>query len=284
MRPAVRAGSFYPAEKPQLLALLERCLEREPPRDAPLPLAALVPHAGWVYSGPTAGLAFRAIARHDLPPDLFLLFGAVHTVHLHAPSIDTEDLWETPLGELEVDRGFLKRLQEAGAVALNPVAHRGEHSIEVLLPFVKKLFPRARIAPIATPPGLEAFELGLAAAEEALRAGRRIVALGSTDLTHYGRNYYGFAPAGEGEAALRWARENDGRLLERICGGQAEEILPEALRSSSACGPGAATALVAFARGMGRTKGFLLEHTDSYEVAKEGKRATDFVGYAAVVF
>ena len=107
--------------------------------------------------------------------------------------------------------------------------------------------------------------------------------VGTTDLTHYGRAYYGFAPAGAGERALEWARANDEQVLDLILAMRAEDIVAEAAAHHNACGGGAIAGTIAAARALGAEKGYLLEYTTSHDVMPRGP-ATDFVGYAAIVF
>jgi AmmeMemoRadiSam system protein B len=109
------------------------------------------------------------------------------------------------------------------------------------------------------------------------------VVVGTTDLTHYGRTYYGFAPVGTGEPALEWARANDERVINLILDMRAEEIVAETDAHRNACGGGAIAGTVAAARALGAEKGHLLEYTTSYHAIPRGP-ATDFVGYAAIVF
>ncbi len=113
-------------------------------------------------------------------------------------------------------------------------------------------------------------------------AQRPIAVVGTTDLTHYGNAYY-FAPVGTGERALEWVRANDERVINLILDMQAEEIVAETSDNHNACGGGAIAGTVAVARTMGAEKGHLLEYTTSHHVMPRGP-ATNFVGYAAIVF
>jgi hypothetical protein len=163
-----------------------------------------------------------------------------------------------------------------------PAAHAQEHSIEVQLPFIQHLFPDARILPVAVPPLDTAPEVGRQVAQVARTLGRRAVAVGSSDLTHYGPRY-GMAPAGTGQAALDWTHANDRALLDLAVQLRAEEIVPEARVHHNACGAGAIAAAIAFAVELGATQGTLLHYTTSHEVMPTG-RPSDMVGYGAVAF
>ena len=285
-RAAFRAGSFYPARPAACRAALADCLtDVSPTRLRGTVLGGIVPHAGWVYSGPTAAATFRAIG--DPPPRTFVLFGAVHVPGVDRAEVAAEDGWETPLGVVPVD-GELRDLvlAEAGdGLAAGSAAHRREHSIEVQVPFVGELFPGAMILPIAVPPSTAAIGLGAAVGRVLRALGGRCVVLGSTDLTHYGPGFYGFAPAGVGPEAHRWAKEtNDRSFLDRVLALDAEGALRDAREKKNACGAGAVAAAIAAALALGATRAELLAHTTSHEARGDDPEPTDFVGYASVVF
>jgi len=160
-------------------------------------------------------------------------------------------------------------------------AHEGEHSIEVQAPFIKYLCPDAKIVPVAIPPD-DSHVTGRKIGEAVSGIGKKIVVVGTTDLTHYGAAY-GFTPFGHGDKAKRLMRENDRRMIELALNMKYAEIREEAERNGNACGPGALAATVAAARAMGADKGYLLEYTTSYDVMPEGEFRMA-VGYAGIVF
>ncbi|HEC33426.1 MAG TPA: AmmeMemoRadiSam system protein B [Chloroflexi bacterium] len=283
-RPVV-AGQFYPADRAGCIRMIEECLPDRLPDDLPQRIVAgVVPHAGWVYSGPTAARVFAAI-RSRSTPQTFVLFSAMHRWGAAQPAVYATGAWTTPLGEAKVDADLAQAVLEEGAGLLvdAPEAHTGEHSAEVQVPFIQHLFPHVRILPILIPPDEQAVPAGEAVAQAIVGAKKVVVVVGTTDLTHYGATYYGFAPAGTGERALKWVRANDERVINLMLEMEAEEIVPEAAAHHNACGGGAVAATVAAARALGVQKGVLLEYTTSYDVMGRGP-ASDFVGYAAVVF
>jgi len=276
------AGMFYPAQAAACRAEVLECLAGAPPLDLPRPIrAGIVPHAGWTYSGPTAARVFAAIAAQGAPQTLVLL-GAVHRWGIDRAAVYGSGSWRTPLGDLVVDEELASALvaDSAGLVVDDPRAHQGEHSIEVHLPFVRLLFPEARILPIAITPEAQPEEVGRLAAQAAMALGRAAVAVGSSDLTHYGPRY-GLAPVGTGEAGWRWARENDARIMELIVGLNAREVLREAALHHNACGAGAIAAAIGYARSLGASEGQVLEYTTSHDVHPVG-RPSDLVGYGAL--
>ncbi len=288
--PAV-AGQFYPGDRAGCRAELIEILGESPERrheaaalGAAVPVGGVVPHAGWVYSGAVAGCVLREIAR-GVTPDTVVIFGADHWGEARQRAqLDPEGSWLTPLGEVAVDASFAARVLDraAGEIEARAESHRREHSIEVQVPLVQELWPKARIVPILVGPRVGAAQVGRWVADVA-GADEAVVAIGSTDLTHYGP-HYDFTPHGRGRAALDWVKHtNDAAILALATTMRADEIVAEALRHQNACGPGAMAAAIAFAVARGATRGRLLSYTTSHDVRPRGE-PQDFVGYAGIVF
>lgn len=285
VRSPVVAGRFYPARRADCVREIESCLPQRPSSDLPQRIiAGVVPHAGWSFSGPTAAQVYTAI-HSQRSPSTFVLLSAMHGWNTIRSAVYGGGAWSTPLGEAPIDAELAQAVLDAGKGLLvdSPSAHDGEHSAEVQVPFIQHLFPQAHILPILVPPDEQAVEVGEVIARAVAAAEKDIVIIGTTDLTHYGAMYYGFAPAGTGAAALEWTRTNDARVIRLMLQMQAEGIVPETRAHRNACGGGAVAATVAAARALGAQKGVLLEYTTSHHVMPRGE-ATDFVGYAAVVF
>ncbi len=255
IRKPVVAGQFYGGTRSECRAEIEACL---PAGDLTVPLpepiaAAIVPHAGWVFSGDLAAAAFKAIRQVNKKVDTFVLFGAAHRYSGSGPAVDDSDGWQTPLGEIMIDRPLAAEIANAGAAA-EPQAHDGEHSIEVQVPFIQYLFSAAQIVPVLVP--VAGFDPAFGTRVGALinrQTDKEIVCIASTDLTHYGPRY-GFAPQGVGEKALQWAKEvNDAEFIKLAMKMEPERLLQSALDKSNACGPAATAALVAAAKARGRT-------------------------------
>lgn len=290
-KPAV-AGQFYAGDKRTCLREVKMCIEdRELPKQLPDTIVAgLVPHAGWVFSGDVAGQVFNAI--HTVHPkvDTLIIFGAAHYPCGKIAAVYARGAWETPLGEAVIDEAMAAAIITSCPNAKeNENAHQFEHSIEVQVPFVQHLFPQAKIVPIMVPPAEFAVALGGEVGEmiiSKLDGGKKIVCIGSTDLTHYGPRY-GFDPMGVGDEAIRWAKNvNDRQFIDYALEMNAEKILHTAIQNQNACGAGAAAATVAAAKRLGKTKGYLLAHTHSNEVMerKYGQSSEESVGYAGIIF
>jgi MEMO1 family protein len=288
-RKPIVAGQFYPGSGEECVKEIKQCL-KEAPLNMPLPekiVAGIVPHAGWTFSGPTAAIVFAAIKQKHPRVDTFVIFGAAHRYSGQSPAVYDKGCWITPLGEIGIDEALADAVIESNTAIGDPDAHDSEHSMEVQVPFIQHLFPDAKILPILTPPFEEAIRLGkIIASVISSDDERKIVCLGSTDLTHYGPGY-GFTPKGTDKDGLKWAMDvNDRQFIDFSLKLQPEKMLESADANFNACGAGAAAAAVAAAKALGKTKGILLSHTNSNKIMlhKMGSSSRESVGYAAIVF
>lgn len=248
---------------------MERSINPEPARG----IAGIVPHAGWEFSG---GLAFEVLSRISRTMDTIVIIGG-HLGPADGILCAFEDSYETPLGLLPADLELLAAVRAAVPVTEDRSA---DNTVEVQLPFVRYLFPAAKVLGMRASPSRDADRLGKALAEAARGLGRRVGVAGSTDLTHYGSSY-GFAPAGSGNKALRWVREvNDHRFIESLLAMEFDSALERALRERSACSAGGALAALSFARENGVREGRLLRYATSYDVHPD----ESFVGYAGILY
>ncbi len=279
---AAAARGFYPGDcRAQLTAFLAGY---HPPEDLPRPLhGAALPHAGWMYSGQVAARTL-ACFKNSSVPETVVIFGTPHYMETISHALYPEGQWETPLGNLAVDSACGDAIQEAAGDLLraDPQAHRPEHSIEVLTPMVKYLYPDAAIVPILVLPETTAVQLGKAAARAVNQLGRTALFLASSDLTHYGP-MFGLAPAGRGPEARAWMENNDRRLIDTLCRGSGEELLQEARTNLNACGAGALAALKGAMTALGAPDGRLIQYATSFDVEPEPV-FRQAVGYAGVVF
>lgn len=289
IRKPVVAGQFYPGQRSSCIDEIKECLEAKAP-DESLPgeiVAGIVPHAGWTFSGNLAALVFSAVKQRHENVHTFVIFGATHGYFGQSPAVYDKGSWMTPLGEVAIDEELADALLGSGLAVADTAAHASEHSIEVQIPFIQYLFPEAKILPILAPRRQQAVTLGEGVGQMiAQTEQRKMVCIGSTDLTHYGPRY-GFTPMGTAPEALEWASKvNDQQFIDLALNLEAKNLLANAAENCNACGPGAAAATVAAAKKLGKTEGLLLAHTNSNEVMieKMGARSLDSVGYAAIVF
>lgn len=178
--PAV-AGTFYPGSASELGSLVDRLLAAaaaQVPPNARRPKAIVVPHAGYVYSGPIAATAFARIAPFGASITRVVLIGPAHRVFVPGLVSPGAARLRTPLGELGVDT---QALQLAG-IQPNAMAHAREHSLEVELPFLQRVTPNAAIVPLC---GTRAAPDVVGRALETLWGGPETLVVISSDLSHY---------------------------------------------------------------------------------------------------
>ncbi len=289
VRKPAAAGRFYPASEVECRKLAEECVGRSRYLNVPAGtvIGGVVPHAGWVYSGPTAISLLTALADRGAGGHTFVIFGAVHTWGVASAALQATGAWKTPLGNMQIDEALAADIIEgsSGLIVDAKRAHEGEHSIEVQLPLLQILFDGARIVPIAMPPESEPVAVGAAVGELLASRDEPVSVLGSSDLTHYGSSYYSWAPMGKGEAAHKWVlEENDKRIIDLMLSLEAGRIVAEARRSRNACGSGAIAAAIAACLEMGAASATLLDQTTSWEAGGSRGEPSDFVGYASVSF
>jgi len=288
-RKPIVAGQFYPGQHDSCVDEINECFEARTLSES-LPetiVAGIVPHAGWTFSGSLAAVVFSAIKQQHEKVHTFVVFGATHGYFGQAPAVYEGGSWITPLGEVAVDEELADAVLSTGPAVGDSSAHISEHSIEVQIPFIQHLFAGAKILPILVPPGQQAVALGTSVGQIISRdEHRKIVCIGSTDLTHYGPRY-GFTPMGTGAEALKWADSvNDQEFIDLALKLEPEGLLASAAENYNACGAGAAAAAIAAAKKLGRAEGLLLAHTNSNEVMlqKMGTTSAESVGYAAIIF
>jgi len=179
--PAV-AGMFYPGDAAGLRRQVEALIPRtESPVDA---LAIVAPHAGYVYSGACAGLAWSGL----VPRDTIVIVGVNHRGIGASLAVDAHAAWRTPLGETRVDLELARALTDGSPLfSLDSRAGMHEHSLEVQVPFVQMAAPEASILPITVgavaPEKIIEAGVMLAATIRSIRPNALLVA--STDMSHY---------------------------------------------------------------------------------------------------
>jgi AmmeMemoRadiSam system protein B len=152
VRPAAVAGQFYPRDQSALRLMVEELLAAAgrgvSAASSGRPRAVIVPHAGFVYSGPIAASAYARLMAWKTEFRHVLLIGPAHRVPVDGLALSSADAFETPLGPLPVDRDACVEALQLGGVQEHDLAHRDEHSLEVQLPFVQVALPDASILPV----------------------------------------------------------------------------------------------------------------------------------------
>jgi len=270
IREPVVAGTFYPGSASVLDDTLTRLFgEPVSASEAALasPVGLIVPHAGYVYSGPTAAVGYRWLATLGRPA-WALILGANHTGMGRPISLAQQGTWRTPLGEVPIAAQLAGRLVESG-LEVSESAFLREHSIEVQLPFLQFLYGEGLpFVPICvmTPSLPELMRAGEAIAD-VIRDELGVVII-SSDFTHY-----------EPHAV---AQQLDHKAIEQILsldvGGFYQSLVGERL---SICGGGAIVILMSVAQTLGWNQTLLLSYATSGDVS--GDRSA-VVGYAAISF
>ncbi len=270
-RPPAVAGQFYPADAAELAHLLERCFrDARGPGEIPPPersstrrvRAAIVPHAGYEYSGAIAAHAYYRIAR-DAPPASVLILGVDHHGMSRGASL-SDRAWSTPLGPTSVDHELLRALSRL-PIEVDEAAHTHEHSIEVQLPFLEYVVPRPKFVALEVGFGPYDFLEDVAGVVRAAVAERDVLLIASTDFSHY-------VPAGTADRL-------DHLALEAILARDPRRLYDTVRQHEiSMCGIAPTTVLLAATRDW-PVEARLLRWGHSGEVAP----MRDVVGYAALV-
>ena len=184
VRPAAVAGLFYPGDSRALSETLDELyggVEQFAPRLG-FPKALIVPHAGYIYSGPVAARAFDELAPGRGIVRRVVLLGPVHHVPVRGLALPGAEFFDTPLGRIPVDQAALGELASLPQVVTSAPAHAMEHSLEVQLPFLQEALGDFALVPLAVG---TASTQEVAEVIERLWGGPETVIVVSTDLSHY---------------------------------------------------------------------------------------------------
>ncbi len=182
IRAAAVAGSFYPADPVALRRAVVRAVaSAECARASAPPVALIVPHAGYVYSGDVAASAYASLQPWAAHYRRVLLLGPAHYAAVPGLAVPPVDVFRTPLGDIPLDHVQLDRLRHP-AISMNAEAHAHEHCLEVQLPFLQVVLPDFLLLPLVVG-RVEA--ASVAAVIESLWTGSDTLIVVSSDLSHY---------------------------------------------------------------------------------------------------
>jgi AmmeMemoRadiSam system protein B len=262
-KPAV-AGYFYPGRPDDLRSTIEGMVD--PGAAKKKAVAAVSPHAGFVYSGPVAGALFSSIQM----PERFVLLGPSHRMINSRFALMREGAWETPLGTVPVDADMAAEIAgNSDLIEEDEGAHSQEHSLEVQLPFIQYFVPKFSIIPISL--GYQASfqeleELGKAVALGIQKSGQDVLIVASTDMSHY--------------VSQETAERLDSEAIDRIV-----DLDPEGLFSIvtskriSMCGFQPTVSALVASLELGAKSATLIKYQTSGEVSGDYK---EVVGYAGI--
>ncbi len=178
--PAV-AGLFYPRDPGQLGSTIDSLLA-EHPADARMPKALIVPHAGYVYSGPIAASAYGLLGAAAAAIRRVVIVGPSHRHWFRGVALPASEAFATPLGVMRVDEAAVEALRKLPHLQVSDEPHAAEHSLEVQVPFLQRISPEARIIPIVIG---EATAAEVETILEAVWGGPETLIVVSSDLSHY---------------------------------------------------------------------------------------------------
>ena len=228
------------------------------------------PHAGYIYSGPTAAWSYLELSKYE-KPEIVVILGPNHWGIGPDVAVPRKvEAWETPFGTVELDYEYIQRIEElSNIISESDDAHAREHSIEVQLPFLQYIYGSDfKLVPIVLKNQSMDMSILLGEILAKAAAGKKIVFVASSDLTHYEPDEY--------------AKEKDRKVLEAI-----EKMDLGAMYkikydlNVSMCGYGAIGTTIEVARRLQRAKGKILNYTTSGDTS--GMKS-QVVGYGSVAF
>ncbi len=228
VRYAAVSGMFYPDDPVVLHEQLQGFLAAVP-ANGPIPKAIIVPHAGYIYSGPVAAQAYARLRSARGRIRRVVLLGPSHRVGFRGLALSGADWFETPLGRIAVDHEAESALRDLSQVQVLPRAHAQEHSLEVHLPFLQEVLGEFTLVPIVVG---ESAPAEVAEVLERLWGGDETLIVISSDLSHY-HDY-------------QTARARDAATARAI-----EELRYEDIEHDDACGRGPVSGLLHYARAHG---------------------------------
>jgi AmmeMemoRadiSam system protein B len=214
VQPPVVAGSFYPADPAELRAQLHSFMASAQPESVSAPKALIAPHAGYIYSGPIAANAYAQLSSSAETISRVVILAPSHRVHFFGIACSSAELFQTPLGELEVDLESVAKLQNLPQVETLDAAFEQEHSLEVHLPFLQESLGEFKIIPMIVG---DTDPTAVDEVLELLWGGDETLIVISSDLSHY----------------LEYEEANriDAKTSRDI-----EQLQPEAISHDQACG------------------------------------------------
>lgn len=215
-QPAV-AGAFYPGQGSTLAHDVMTLLTRARPAadaSARLPKALIVPHAGYIYSGATAALAYARLSAGRKAIRRVVLLGPVHRVPVRGLALPGVDAFATPLGQIEIDQAAVAAITPLRQVVVSPAAHALEHSLEVQLPFLQSVLDDFKLLPLAVG---DATPDEVAQVLETLWGGAETLIVISSDLSHF--LPYRTAQAMDRETVQNILSLSSSLTHEQACGG-----------------------------------------------------------------
>ncbi len=275
IRPALGAGKWFPGVRGPLKQFIADALENAFIPEVKNPIfAAISPHAGYVYSGPTAAYTYRAIQENSLlhgAPDTVVVLGFSHREQIPGVAIMDGDAFSTPLGTTPLDQDSASLLLKADArIKFDYRPHMGEHSLENQVPFIQTVLPAASLVMVMIGPRDMGLLGPLATALTKLAAKKKILVVASSDMLH--------------DPSYEQVRKTDQATLRKVVGMDIQGIMHDWDYSHQIfCGIGPVVTAMSYAQQQGCKKATLLRYRNSGDDFPES-RGEWVVGYGAVAF
>jgi AmmeMemoRadiSam system protein B len=248
---------FYPGNPAELMVTVDALLAAAKPSKQPAPKALIVPHAGYIYSGATAAMAYASLAPLRQQIKRVVLLGPTHRVAVNGIAPPETTAFATPLGNIPLDLDAITQLRDLPQIVFSDRVHAQEHSLEVHLPFLQRVLGDFKLVPLAVG---EAGPEAVAEVLDHLWGGPETLIVISSDLSHF-LNY---------SAAQQVDRNTCQHILQ----------LDACIQPQQACGAYPVNGLLLAARQRGLTPQ-LIHLCNSGDTAGDKNRV---VGYAAFAF
>ena len=265
-KPAV-AGLFYPEDANELKELISSLLEENKPTKNYNSIVGIVsPHAGYIYSGQNAAVAYNVL-KNNSNFQTAIILSPSHQEYFKGSCIYDGDAYETPLGIIPIDKVLSKQIVDnCETVYFGIEGHKGEHALEVQLPFLQVISDNISIVPIVIGDQNVQFLQELSNILSEIVDDKTII-IASSDLSHF--------------HSKEKAAEFDNIIVDRINNFEYPELYNDLAKGNcEACGGGGIVALLETANIFGSNNAEVLSHTDSGDVSNDN---SSVVGYLSAV-
>ncbi|MBU5575155.1 MAG: AmmeMemoRadiSam system protein B [Candidatus Aenigmatarchaeota archaeon] len=277
MRESAVSGSFYPNSELKIKEIITNSIKNI--KKEINSIGVVTPHAGYEFCAKVLAYSYINLKEFETA----VIIGPNHYGRGVSPALSKEE-WKTPLGIIKPDKEFIDNLVKEFGISVDETAHKFEHSIEVQIPWIQTLYPKAKIVPIC----LSSFDfeiseckkLGNSIAETAKSLNKNIIIVASSDFTHYGLNY-GYTPFGNKiSQILKGMKEIDMKVAESITKIMPEKVIEDCkYENLTICGYGCISAMLWTAKALGAKSGKVLNYSTSFEVSKNSDA---IVGYCSI--
>ncbi len=272
MRSPYVAGQFYSGNREGLKEQIEECFQSDiGPGELPSRgdtkrdiIGCVVPHAGYMYSGPVAAHVYNELAKQSVP-ETIVIIGFSHRGFGSLAALSNED-WETPLGVVKTDKETVEELsKDCKLIDIDETAHIKEHSLEVQLPFLQYIYDDFKIVPLSL--HYAASDIVDEISECLSKIEKDFLVIASSDFTH--------------QETQESATKKDKKAISHILNMEEKRFLQTIYEDKiSVCGYVPIATCIATAKKLGAKRAELLKYSTSGDVTGDHHQV---VGYAGIV-